>query len=77
MSKKVKVTLLDIEEGRPEITLTEVDAEELGLHVKDRVRLTSDGKVAVGIVNIAAKDLEPGTVLVSHEISELRCRRQQ
>ncbi|MFV2041286.1 MAG: AMP phosphorylase, partial [Candidatus Hydrothermarchaeales archaeon] len=69
MLKKVKVTLLDIEEGRPEITLTEADAEELGLHVKDRVRLTSDGKVAVGIVNIASKDLEPGTVLVSPEIS--------
>ncbi|GBE17704.1 pyrimidine-nucleoside phosphorylase [archaeon BMS3Abin16] len=73
MLKKVKVTLLDIEEGRPEITLTEADAEELGLHVKDRVRLKSDGKIAVGIVNIASKDLEPGTVLVSHEISEL-CR---
>jgi AMP phosphorylase len=72
MSKKVAVKNLDIEEGRPEITLNSSDAEELGLHVRDRVRITADGKEAIGIVNIAKNSLSPGTALVSPEIS-MRC----
>jgi AMP phosphorylase len=69
MSKKVKVKNLDVEEGRPEITVNQADAEELGLHVRDRVRLNADGKETVGIVNIAKKALPPGTIWVSPEIT--------
>lgn len=72
MSKKVAVKNLDIEEGRPEITLNVKDAEELGLHVRDRVRITAEGKEAIGIVNIAKNSLPSGTALVTPEIS-LRC----
>jgi AMP phosphorylase len=72
MSKKVAVKNLDIEEGRPEITLNSSDAQEVGVYVRDRVRVTADGKEAIGIVNIAKDNLPPGTALVSQEIST-RC----
>lgn len=73
MTKTVKVKNLEVEEGRPEVTLTETDARELGLHVKDRVRINAKGKEIVAIVNIAKKGLSPGTIWVSPEVTE-NCR---
>jgi AMP phosphorylase len=67
---KVKIKKSGVEAGRPEITLNEADAEELGLHVRDRVRLKTNGKEAIGIVNIAKKGLPQGTIWISPEITE-------
>src|SRR3990172_8422358 len=78
MSKKVKVKSSGVEAGRPEVTLSESDASELGLHVRDRLRITSDGRETVGIVNIAKKGLSTGTIWVSPEVGEkLRLKDDQ
>ncbi|RMF91705.1 MAG: AMP phosphorylase [Methanobacteriota archaeon] len=69
MARKITVRNLDIEQGRPEVTLTEEDAKELGVHVQDRVRIKADGREAVGIVNIARSGLAPGTMWLSPEIT--------
>lgn len=68
MSIKGKVIISHVEEGRPEITLNPLDAEELGLHVNDRVMLSTNGKRYIGIVNIAMRGLEKGSLWVSPEI---------
>jgi AMP phosphorylase len=71
MSKKVTVKILDIEEGRPEVTVNGEDAEELGLYVKDRIRLNTDGLETIGIVNIAKKGLDSGFIWISPEITRI------
>jgi AMP phosphorylase len=70
MSLKVKVKKSDVEQGRPEIVLNEADAQELGLHVRDRVRINADGREIIGMVNIAKKSLPSGTIWASPEVTE-------
>jgi len=70
---RLKARNSGVEAGRPEITLSQRDAEELGLRVKDRVRISVNAKETIAIVNIAVKGLEEHQALLSPEAAEL-CR---
>ncbi len=69
MKKEFRAINLDIAQGRPEVTVSKEDADELGLHPNDRVRVRADSKETVAIVNIAQKGLKPGEIRVSSEVT--------
>lgn len=59
---QLEVTRVDIGTDRPLVLLNTADAEELGAHPLDRVRLKKDGTAATGIVKRTDGLVEEGTI---------------
>ncbi len=68
MEKKLKVKVLDIEEGRPEVVLNEEDAKELGVHSGDRVNVFVGNRKSVAIVNETKTVAKEGELYASLEL---------
>jgi len=67
---KVKVKLIDVEEGRPEVLMSREDAEELGLNVLDRVRVKAKEKEIIAIVTRTTNGVKEGTIGISAEVKK-------
>jgi len=65
---KLKIKILQFLAGRPVCMIHEKTAEELSLHVGDRVSITKDHKKIISIVDTATKILNKGEIAVSDEI---------
>jgi AMP phosphorylase len=62
---------LDIVAHSPTVLLHEADAEELGVHPLDRVRIEADGRTHTGIVEVTGELLAEGTVGVTRQLGHL------
>jgi len=65
---------LDIAAQSPTVLLNEADAEELGVHPLDRVRIRSDGRTHIGIVEVTEALLEEGQVGVTRLLGHVTGR---
>ena len=63
---------IDIGTSRPTVLINAVDAEELGAHPLDRVRIDDDGKTTTGIVKVTDELVDPGTIGVSEPLEHVR-----
>ncbi len=67
---KAKVRLHEIETGKPIIVLNEEDMEELGIHLSDRVRLSSNGKNATAIVDATTTFVKQGEIAIFEDVKK-------
>jgi AMP phosphorylase len=58
----LKAHLLDIDLGRYQVLLNTKDAEELGVHPGDRVRVRSGEQALLAVVEISQSMVRPGTI---------------
>ena len=65
---------LDIVAHSPTVLLHQADAAELGVHPLDRVRIESDGRTHIGIVEVTSELLAAGTVGVTRRLGHLSGR---
>ncbi|MBI4010272.1 MAG: AMP phosphorylase [Candidatus Aenigmarchaeota archaeon] len=66
---KFKVKLLGVESGgKPFVTLSKDDSEELGIKSSGRVRIQSDSKILTAIVNVLTKTVPKGIIGVYDEV---------
>ncbi len=70
MQKKLRVKVLDIKEGKYEITLNSEDARELGVHAGDRVKVYADGASRVARVSVSKGAISPGEAGVTLDLQE-------
>lgn len=67
---KLRVKPISLEVGRkPVVILNKQDAESLGLHALDRVRLKFKGKELITILDISTKFVEPGEISTNTEVT--------
>ncbi|MFQ5887552.1 MAG: AMP phosphorylase [Candidatus Hydrothermarchaeales archaeon] len=68
MEKSFKTRVLDIMEGRLEVVLNEEDMKEVSLHPKDRIRIWTDHKSCIAIVNSSTEFIKEGEIGVAKEV---------
>jgi AMP phosphorylase len=66
----LRAKLLDMEAGLGVVVLHEQDADELGVHVEDRVRVSTSKAKIVAVVNVTNKLVQPGEIGASIEVKE-------
>ena len=66
MNLKTKIQHIDA--VKPIIVLNLEDAKELGVHPSDRVKISSNGKTAIAIVNTTTKSVNEGEIGVFDEV---------
>jgi AMP phosphorylase len=66
--KKLKARIFGVEEGRPEVILNEEDTRDLGLHPRDRVTVTLQGRQVVALVNVSRDFVRKGEIGVMEEV---------
>lgn len=67
---KLKARPLSLEVGgKPVVIMNIADAESLGLHALERVKLKNDGKEIVAIVDIAKSFAKQGEIITTNEVS--------
>ncbi|ODS42895.1 MAG: AMP phosphorylase [Candidatus Altiarchaeales archaeon IMC4] len=59
---KLKAKIHRIEAGEPVVVLNKEDAEEMGIFVSDRVRISADGKSATALVDLTASVVKKGEI---------------
>ena len=64
----LKARVLDIDLGKYQVLLHKEDADELGMHPGDRVRLQTSGKQAIAVVDVTTSVVEPGTLGVFADV---------
>lgn len=69
MEKKLKVRALDIEVGSLEVIMNEEDANDMGIHPKDRVRIYSDARHVTAIVNTTKTFVKEGEIGAVREVA--------
>ncbi len=69
MEKQLKVRAFDMEVGKYEVTLNEEDARDMGLHLRDRVRLFTDHKEITAIVNTTRTIVGKGQIGLPMEVT--------
>jgi len=67
---KLKVKLLDILAGKQTIILNREDAEKIGVHVHDRVRVQSGSNQITAIVQVTATFIDSGQIGIMKDIAE-------
>ncbi|AXR77424.1 AMP phosphorylase [Natrarchaeobaculum sulfurireducens] len=65
---ELEATAIDIGTSRPLVLLNTTDADELGAHPLDRVRIGWNGETVTGIVKRTDELVEPGTVGVTEPL---------
>ena len=66
---KFKVKLLNLESGgKPMVTLSHYDSQELGISSSGRIRIQSNGKTITAIVNVVTKTVPKGIIGVYDEV---------
>ncbi|TYT61240.1 AMP phosphorylase [Natrialba swarupiae] len=68
---RLEATTIDIGTSRPLVLLNTVDADELGAHPLDRVRIAWDGATTTGIVKRTDELVEAGTVGVTEPLDHV------
>ncbi len=69
---QIEATTIDIGTSRPIVLLNTVDADELGAHPLDRVRIERNGRATTGIVKRTDKLVEPGTAGMTEPLHHIR-----
>ncbi|TYL36484.1 AMP phosphorylase [Natronococcus pandeyae] len=69
---QLEAVTIDIGTSRPLVLLNTVDADELGAHPLDRVRIEHDEETTTGIVKRTDELVEPGTIGVTEPLSRVR-----
>ncbi len=68
---KLKIIPLKFLAGRPVAMLHKATAIALGVHVDERVKLNSDGKEVIAVVDITQNLLKPFEIAISKELADL------
>ncbi|WP_255194253.1 AMP phosphorylase [Natronobeatus ordinarius] len=63
---------IDIGTNQPTVLLNTADADELGAHPLDRVRIRQAGTATTGIVKVTDELVDPGTIGVTEPLHHLR-----
>ncbi|MFQ5976142.1 MAG: AMP phosphorylase [Candidatus Hydrothermarchaeales archaeon] len=71
MEKSFKTRILDIMEGRLEVVLNEEDMKEVSLHPKDRMRIWTDHKSCIAVVNSSTNFIKEGEMGVAKEVVDI------
>ncbi|MDQ2052408.1 AMP phosphorylase [Natronolimnohabitans sp. A-GB9] len=69
---QLEATTIDIGTSRPLVLLNGIDADELGAHPLDRVRIEYDGETTTGIVKRTDELVAPGTVGMTEPLHHVR-----
>jgi AMP phosphorylase len=67
---KLKVKLLEVEQGRNEVVLNEFEAKEATIDIGDRIKIKRNAKSAVAMVDYSHKFIKRGEVGMFVEIAE-------
>jgi len=70
MIQMFKVRLIDIKQGAYEVLLNVADAEELGVHPLDRVRISCENGSLTSVVNITDTLIRQGEIGVFSEVAD-------
>ncbi len=69
---QLEAAAIDIGTSQPTVLLNTVDADDLGVHPLDRVRIHRDGAATTGIVKITDELVAPGTIGMAEPLHYLR-----